>query len=239
MAYFRNYDDPDLFVRMTNKLYDEKQKLYHEKRLNEAIEASMNKKPIIDVRRKEKKPSKIPQILISSILLMAISFTAGIKVPRAIEDTFAYHDARHEITQYAEDNYKTGPVYHVDRGEPDWWYEIDKMADDVLNKESIYDIDTRIYGCYVGLKEYKRLDHMNELFYHMQKIISSNPKGYSEEVIRACNYSTFQEYLEDKGLTLEEYKELMKEILTEYGKENRLDDKIASLLAQLNGGVSR
>ena len=102
-----------------------------------------------------------------------------------------------------------------------------------------YDIDTRIYGCFRALNEYEKESYMNELFSKMSRIIASNPASYSEDEIKSALHSSFQDYLDSKNITLEEYEELMDKIIKAYAKEDKSEEEVASLLSKLNDAGTR
>ena len=112
---------------------------------------------------------------------------------------------------------------------------MNKMASDVLNNNKEYDIDTRIYGCFRALNEYDKTEHMNELFSKMSRLIADEPGEYTEDEIKSALHSSFQEYLDSKSITLDEYETIMEKVIKEYAKEDISQEKINDLLDQLNG----
>ena len=112
---------------------------------------------------------------------------------------------------------------------------MNQMASDVLNNNKEYDIDTRIYGCFRALNEYDKTAHMNELFSKMSRLIADEPGKYTEDEIRSALHSSFQEYLDSKSITLDEYESIMEKVIKEYAKEDISQEKINDLLGQLNG----
>ena len=126
--------------------------------------------------------------------------------------------------------------YNYSEKRTDWWYDIEQMANGVLNENKEYDIDTRIYGCYSRLNEYKKDEFMDAVFKEMSKLIGSTPDAYTDEEIKACLHSSFKEYLDSKGISLEDYTKLMENVIRAYASEDRSQEEIASLLGELNGG---
>ena len=59
---------------------------------------------------------------------------------------------------------------------------------------------------------------------------------YTEEEIKACLHSSFDEYLESKNITLEDYNKLMEKVIKAYVKEDKSQEEINNLLGELNGG---
>ena len=116
---------------------------------------------------------------------------------------------------------------------------MDNVASEVLNTNKEYDIDTRIYGCFRALNEYEKESYMNELFSKMSRIIASNPASYSEDEIKSALHSSFQDYLDSKNITLEEYEELMDKVIKAYAKEDKSEEEVASLLSKLNDASTR
>ena len=57
---------------------------------------------------------------------------------------------------------------------------------------------------------------------------------YTEEEIKACLHSSFDEYLESKNITLEDYNKLMEKVIKAYVKEDKSQEeiKVAKIKAQ-------
>lgn len=86
-----------------------------------------------------------------------------------------------------------------------------------------------------SLNEYDKTEHMNELFSKMSRLIADEPEKYTEDEIRSALHSSFQEYLDSKSITLDEYETIMEKVIKEYAKEDISQEKINDLLDQLNG----
>ena len=95
------------------------------------------------------------------------------------------------------------------------------------------------YNVLNKLKEYEKESYMNELFSKMSRIIASNPASYSEDEIKSALHSSFQDYLDSKNISLEEYEELMDKVIKAYAKEDKSEEEVASLLSKLNDAGTR
>ena len=62
---------------------------------------------------------------------------------------------------------------------------------------------------------------------------------YSEDEIKSALHSSFQDYLDSKNITLEEYEELMDKVIKAYAKEDKSEEEVASLLSKLNDAGTR
>lgn len=197
--------------------------------------------PFRTIKKEKSKGTKRRALKVISLLLTgAILGNLGINY---LKGRVAYTDKLEDLTSYAS-NYLSTNFDKSQYGEAiangnsadgyTWWYDIPQMAEGILNSTS-YDIDTRIYGCYNGMNEYNKLSHMNELFYYMQQSLANGE--YPQDIINACNHSSFEEYLNSKGMTLEEYKDQMDKIVTLYGQAGEKTEEISELLAKLNGGT--
>lgn len=47
----------------------------------------------------------------------------------------------------------------------------------------------------------------------MSRLIADEPGGYTEDEIRSALHSSFQEYLDSKSITLDEYETIMEKLL--------------------------
>ena len=60
-----------------------------------------------------------------------------------------------------------------------------------------------------------KTEHMNELFSKMSRLIADEPGKYTEDEIRSALHSSFQEYLDSKSITLDEYETIMEKVIKE------------------------
>ena len=120
-------------------------------------------------------------------------------------------------------------------GHPLWDLDAKGAAEETLNSNKEYDIDTRIYGTYTNLKEFERNEFMDEIMRELQRIVQENPLDYSEDEVRACNHATFDDYLASLNMDKEEYLDKMREIKVAYGRNDL--EAVSELLNELKGGA--
>lgn len=121
----------------------------------------------------------------------------------------------------------------------EWYLDTKEIAEDVLNQNKQFDIDTRIYGCYVALDEFNKDIHMQRIYDDMKDIVTANPEKYDESEKYACSFDSFQDYISSKGLTIEEFLSQMKSIVSKYADESITQKDISSMLNELNGDSGR
>ena len=207
-------------------------------RIDSVVRKSTNCTPTRNTRRKKQKPKEINELAKKAIIFVTLG--AGLIVgANAVKDastTFTKtQEVRKTIGSVVMDN--TGYYgYNPNEERPYWDYNTYNMAEDILDKNKEYDIDTRIYGCYSNLNEYKKTEFMDEIFRNMSRLIGDSPEKYTEEEIKACLHSSFDEYLESKNITLEDYNKLMEKVIKAYVKEDKSQEEINNLLGELNGG---
>lgn len=209
---FENGEKEDLFVNIINDRQKKNSSSY-----DTTLESSLSKSVIPYKPKKVEKPSNYFKIISSVVLIMALGFST-VKIKEEFENREAINDVTTKMAVYVTNNTNYGD-YNPDAGEFYWWYDIDSMAKAILDSTD-YDIDTRIYGCFRNLKEYKRIATMDELFMKFQKIFTENPTLYDENIVASCNFHSFEQYLDSKGLTLDEYTDKMAEVLESYGLGN-------------------
>ena len=206
-----------------------------------AYNLSVNRPMVKNRRTKKKKAMGIKEIATKTIILVALSagLTVGIhELHEAMEVGENAKENKNELGASVTENTEIAG-YNKNEQRPYWWYQMDNVASDVLNSNKEYDIDTRIYGCFRALNEYEKESYMNELFSKMSRIIASNPASYSEDEIKSALHSSFQDYLDSKNITLEEYEELMDKVIKAYAKEDKSEEEVASLLSKLNDAGTR
>ncbi len=68
----------------------------------------------------------------------------------------------------------------------------------------------------------------------LQKIVTQDPLEYTEAEVRACNNSSFADYLAQLGMDKDDYIDFMKDVTKAY-RDNDLM-QVNQLLTQINGG---
>lgn len=204
---------------------------------DEAYRLSVERPPVKNTRSKKRKPSGIKGIGKKIIIMVALGagLTVGIhELKQAMEVGENANEIKDTLATVVSANTSVDGYNHAEQ-RPYWWYDMNQMASGVLNNNKEYDIDTRIYGCFRALNEYDKTAHMNELFSKMSRLIADEPGKYTEDEIRSALHSSFQEYLDSKSITLDEYESIMEKVIKEYAKEDISQEKINDLLGQLNG----
>ena len=218
-----------LFNKDGTKKYD---------RIDNIVRKSTNCTPTRNIRRKKQKPKGINELAKKAIIF--VSLGAGLIVGAnafkdGIDNLNKTQEVRNTIGSSVSENTEYFG-YNPNEERPYWDYNTHNMAEDILDKNKEFDIDTRIYGCYSNLNEYKKNEFMDEIFRNMSRLIGDSPEKYTEEEIKACLHSSFDEYLESKNITLEDYTKLMEKVIKAYVKEDKSQKEINNLLKELNGG---
>lgn len=152
-----------------------------------------------------------------------------------MKNTNARIDFTDEISEHVRDNVIYTEQLDSSGRAKTWYYDdVGEIARETLEENQNVDIDTRIYGTYMGLQSYQRDEYMNRVMRNLQRIVEENPLDYDEETVRACNHTTFTDYLADLNMDKETYIEKMQEIATAYGREDF--DRVAELLEDFRGG---
>lgn len=183
-------------------------------------------------KRKEIRNNAILAICASAVIVASLhGISSELDKSRAKQDFVAsLSDGVIENTVYTNTLNSDGNGYT-------WYYDdINDIANRTVNDHKDIDIDTRIYSTYSSLKEYKKEDYMNEIMQRMQEIVTENPDAYTEEEIRACNNTTFADYLMGLGLDKEEYMNLMQDITLAYSINDQ--EKVSQLLNKLTEGLN-
>lgn len=182
----------------------------------------------------KKKGKNTKRNCIIAIVATAAIVVSGMSLANAAKNTQARRDFTQTISEHVDDNVTYLKYQFDEYGNQMWYYDdISKIAQETLDENKNVDIDTRIYGTYVGLNEYKRDENMDEVMSELQKIVTQDPLAYSEDEVRACNHKTFTDYLASLNIDKETYLEYMKKITTAYGKNDLEQAKM--LLNDLKG----
>lgn len=207
-------------------------------RIDSVVRKSTNCSPTKITKKSKQKPKGMNDLAKKAIIFVSLGaglvvgahamkdFTATENKTREVKDTIS------SVVSENTDYYGYNPYEQ----KPYWDYDTNNMAKDILDENKEYDIDTRIYGCYSNLNEYKKNEFMDEVFRNMSKMIAEAPENYTEEEIKSCLHSSFDEYLASKNITLADYSKLMEKVIRAYAKEDKSQDEIVDLLGELNGG---
>lgn len=234
----RAANDPDAIIRMLWSTDNPTMQQQSQEYLyNEAFNLSSSGAATRYKKTPRQKPNNFKKKAALIILAISLTFNLSIPVTRAIKNKQIEQEVVATLNGPVQDNKHN--EYNAEKKRVDWWYDIEKVAEDVLKSNEEYDIDTRIYGAYANMNEYDRLTHMDQLFHSIQNIVSRNPNEFDEDVLKISEYPTFSSYLDAKGMTLEEYISFMKQVILAYGNYNKDSEEIQSLLDELNGSGTR
>lgn len=206
-----------------------------------AMEMSINKPKVRNNRRTVQKTKGVKTLAQKAIIFVALGslLTVGAKT---IKDTQELNQEvksiENELGLAATENKEYGK-FNEGTGEYYWWYDLGGASKDILDNNKNYDIDTRIYGCYNKLSDYDKEIHMDKIFQNMSTLIANDPSKYTDDEIKACMHSSFQEYLDSKQITQEDYETLMNKVLKAYARGNINMDEVNELLSELNQGEAR
>lgn len=139
-----------------------------------------------------------------------------------------------EISQHVRDNKYNPGSYQADGQLAYAYRDLGEVARETLEENKDVDIDTRIYGAYYGLGDYEKDENMDTIMAELQALVTEDPMKYTEDEVRACNHSSFADYLNSLGMDKDEYIKFMRELTFAYGQNDL--DRVQKLLAQLNGG---
>ncbi len=229
-------EEPDTILKI---IEDHKQKKLAEKDYEDALRRSTNASMVKYERRRKQKDNTCKRALIASALITALGLSTfgglwlqdNAETRNAIEmSTQMLAQVVYEHTYYNEEDLRSQT----------WWYDISGMAKQILEEDNGFDIDTKIYGCYINFNPYNKSDHMDQLFWNLRSIVASSPEQYSDRVISVCSHTSFDSYLKSLGMTKEEYSEYMKNVLVAYGKENKSKFETEALLGEIStlpGGI--
>ncbi len=229
-----NINDLDYTVNLMGKWNKEKETT----RDDEAYKLSVGRPPVKNARRKMRKPAGIKAIGKKVIIIVALGagLTVGIhELKAAMEIGESVKEIEKTLAEPVSTN-TTVDGYNYTEQRPYWWYDMHEVASDVLENNKEYDIDTRIYGCFRALNEYNKTSYMDELFSKMSRLIADEPGKYTEDEIKSALHSSFQDYLDSKNISLEEYESIMEKVIKAYAREDGSQEQINDLLNQLNAG---
>ena len=82
--------------------------------------------------------------------------------------------------------------------------------------------------------EHEKDYNMDLIMQELQKLVTSTPLEYTEDEVRACNHSSFDDYLASLGMNKDEYLSYMREVKLAYSQNDLT--KVEELLTQLTGG---
>ena len=207
-------------------------------RIDTLVEESTKCGPVKYTKKSRQKPKGMKNLAIKAIVFVALGagLVSGIHgLKEAYEDFERVEEVRDIIGSPVSENTEYFG-YNSNEQRPYWDYDTYNMARDVLDTNKEYDVDTRIYGCYSSLNEYRKEASMDEIFRNMSKFINDNPDAYTEDEVKACLHDSFGDYLNSKNITLEDYTKLMEKVVKAYTSENKSEEEIKSLLSELNGG---
>lgn len=185
---------------------------------------------------KAKKASKhtLRNSIIAIVATTAI-IASVISLAKSAKDTQARWNFTDTISEHVDDNITYNRYGLDDYGRPTWYYNtISEIARETIDEHPEIDIDTRIYGTYMGLQDYERDKYMDEVMKEMQKIVEANPLEYDEKVVASCGHDSFADYLAYLNIDKDTYLTIMRDITTAYGNNDL--DRVQELLVSLNGG---
>lgn len=207
-------------------------------RVNKVIDKSTKCRPVKNIKKSRQKPRGTSDLAKKAIIFIALGagLTIGAHEFKTQADIYkGTLDVKGDIGTSVTSNTEYYG-YNKNEEKPYWDYDTENIAKDILNENKEYDIDTRIYGCYTHLNEYQKEEFMDGIFKKMSKLISEAPENYNEDEIKSCLHSSFSEYLDSKGVTLEDYSKIMEKVIRAYAKEEINEEEISNLLGELNGG---
>lgn len=206
-----------------------------------AMEMSINKPKVKNKRKVVQKTKGVKMLAQKAIIFVALGslLTVGAKeVKNKQELNTEVKKIETELGLAATENKEYGK-FNEGAGEYYWWYDLGGASKDILDNNKNYDIDTRIYGCYNKLSDYDKENHMDKIFQNMSTLIANDPSKYTEDEIKSCMHSSFQEYLDSKQISLTDYEALMNKVLNAYAKGNVNMEEVNELLSELNQGEAR
>lgn len=232
----------DEYTRETEevlKIFNNRTSIYAQERYNEARSKSVKgtSRTSSKARYQPRKQNKPKEYLKNAIIaLTAVATIAGVSTLgiNGMKDLQASSQVNLELATPVRNNttYYNGLDEY---GHPLWDLDAQGAAEETLNSNKEYDIDTRIYGTYTNLKEFERNEFMDEIMRELQRIVQENPLDYSEDEVRACNHATFDDYLASLNMDKEEYLDKMREIKVAYGRNDL--EAVSELLNELKGGA--
>ena len=237
----KNIDQVLGIVNRHHEQIREKEMDYETMRIvNEKYEKAREKSKTTQPRKyhkttKRRSKNAVTQRIVAICAIGVIALSSISLAVEATKDSIARRNFVNTISEHVDDNITYLDFGRDDTGHPLWYYDsIKDIAKETINEHPEIDIDTRIYGTYMGLQEYEKDETMDKVMREMQKIVLENPLEYDESILRACNHNSFTDYLASLNIDKETYLAYMKEITTAYGNNDL--DKVEELLLSLNGG---
>ena len=183
----------------------------------------------------KKKAKNTKRNCIIAIVATAVIIATSVGLVNSAKNIQARIEFTETISEHVDDNVNYLNYQLDEYGRPMWYYDsMAEIARETIDEHLEVDIDTRIYGTYIGLKNYQRDENMDKVMREMQKIVEANPLEYDENVVRACNHNSFTDYLASLNIDKKTYLAIMRDITTAYGNNDL--DKVQELLTSLNGG---
>lgn len=189
----------------------------------------------IEYKARQAKAKKMRKQAILAIVASATILSVGVShTIDAVQNRAAERSFNKTIAQAVTDNtYDTNVVLPNGAGYA-WDYNTNDIAKDVLDNNKEIDIDTRIYGCYTNLREYRQDHFMDVIMRKMHELVTTSSDKYTEDEIKSCSFDTFPDYIASFGMTKEEYLNYFQEVQNAYAHNDT--DKINELLQGLKGG---
>lgn len=221
-----NDKDEFSFIEIVNTNSDKRKRLEEAKR-----KSTITSK--IDYR-KNKKQNKSMFKLKAIALLLALGIGTS-----AVGLTVNNLSKRHDIYEESHNNaeFISSETYRVNNNQ-NYAYDNFGIAQKVTEYNGDRNIHAVIYSCYY-VYSYDVLKQMNELFSNMHSLIQGHEDEYKEEIVDACNYASFDEYLSAMNFTtLDEYKEKMKDLLLAYSRSGSESEEVKNILDEIdNQGI--
>ncbi|MEG0977292.1 MAG: hypothetical protein RSE41_10315 [Clostridia bacterium] len=219
------YND-DAFINIVNDNADKKRILEETSRksiVNDTVRYSKDKKKI----KKDFKSKTVLYLLIVGLGIGAMGLQVTNDRNKLSENTDIFMEA-HEVASFVSDE-----TYRVNNNTAVAYDNFD-IAKKVLNYEGKEDINAVIYSCY-KMYSYNVLTQMDKLFSNMHLLIEGNETNFSKEIVDSCNYSSFSDYLDALNFsTIDEYKELMEDLLLAYSRNGNESEEVKSILDIIN-----
>lgn len=219
------YKESGLLGDFDLDLYDETVKMNSEifqKAARRSIEHCYTR---MEIERKEKNRS-IKAKCSAIILALALTIGLGVKLGNKFENENVKNEAAYELGYIVNDN------THSTGYNGEYFYSHEAIATDILNYAGNRDMDSVIFTCYTNIN-YHVVEQMDIIFRIMKNYIDAEPEKYSDDVKKACYYSSFNEYLESHNFKdIDDYKKTMMQIMVAYKESQsttRYDDLIDSL----------
>ena len=225
-----NQEDQEVLA-LVNKNYARARRESIEREQEERLRQTKIK---YQTRPKNKQRDFVKKAIIG-IVATATVLGVGSKMIDIAKDNVARNEFVNIVADHVNDNVVYTNTLSSDGNGYTWYYDdVRKIAQETLNENKDIDIDTRIYGTYLGLNDYQRDEYMDKIMHELQDIVTENPLDYTEEEVRACNHTNFTDYLASLGMEKDDYIRFMRDVTLAYGQNDI--EKVQELLTKLNGG---